>query len=284
MEVPMTLPEGWVQLAQPSPWRGLHVNHMVATSYESEFVTPAVIISYIRRAARCCEYREKNGRWAEMGIGAGTVCCLPFDYEGRTRWEGDAEAINLYVDFSWLRGCASADLRLFDQPIFGLNDKISQVLIGDIYKDNQLGAPSGLSYSESMVLALLHRLDAKSSQRPIVRVSEDSRIVSLVIDYIHDNFQESLSIENMARATGYEGSLYAFFRLIKRHTGKTPHQYILEVRLEKAKNRLIKGGATVTDVALSCGFNNIGHFATAFKRHWGVRPSEVLRSSLKSTP
>lgn len=284
MEVQTEFPDGWLQLAQPSRWDGLHINHLVAPSYEGEFQTSTVIVSFIKKAARTSEAPSISGRWKELGITSGTICSLPFHYGDRIRTEGNVEAINLFVDFSWLKSRLNDSLNLLDRPLYGMHDKVSQCLMEDIYKDNQAGTPNGLVYSESLALALLHRLNAKSLQRPVdIRVQREQRVIGLAIDYIHANLHESLALADIVRAAGYEGDLFAFLRLLRRYTGKPPHRYILDIRLEVAKKMLLGGKHTVTDVALSCGFGNMSHFSTAFKRHWGVTPSAVLRSPTQAS-
>ncbi|AQV96634.1 AraC family transcriptional regulator [Cupriavidus necator] len=283
METQTPMPDGWTQLALPSRWTGMHIDHLIAPSYETEYETAGVIIALVKKSARICE-SAATGNWVDLGIKSDTVCCLPLHYGDRVRTEGVAEGISLQIDFSWLKNQVDADLSLFSRPIFGLHDKISQLLIEEIYKDNQSSTPNGLVYAESLALSLIHRLNAKSALRPVAsKVHHDQRIVNAAIEYIHSNFHEALSLSELAQASGYGGNLFGFLRLIKRHTGKTPHRYIFDVRMEVARNMLTNGTESVTEVALTCGFSNMSHFSTAFKRQWGLTPSDVHRKKKQAT-
>jgi AraC-like DNA-binding protein len=72
-------------------------------------------------------------------------------------------------------------------------------------------------------------------------------------------------------------SPHHFKRIFKEHTGCTPHRYLLDIRLEKAKELLVRDGSPIEAVARQCGFVNAGHFAVAFKRATKLPPSEYRR-------
>lgn len=66
---------------------------------------------------------------------------------------------------------------------------------------------------------------------------------------------------------------FHFFRLFKTTFGLTPYQYILHKRLQKAFLDL-KGGKSVSDAAIDCGFADIFSFSKAFKKHFGITPGQ----------
>lgn len=70
-------------------------------------------------------------------------------------------------------------------------------------------------------------------------------------------------------------SKFHFIRLFKKTYGKTPHQYLIFVRIDKAKN-LLKAGNPVSDVCVSVGFESISSFSGLFKRTIGLTPSAYL--------
>lgn len=67
-------------------------------------------------------------------------------------------------------------------------------------------------------------------------------------------------------------SRYHFLRLFRRAFNKTPHQYLTQRRLEKAKELLSSSGLTVTDVCLEVGFESLGSFSSLFHKHVGHPP------------
>jgi AraC family transcriptional regulator len=63
-----------------------------------------------------------------------------------------------------------------------------------------------------------------------------------------------------------------FIRLFKQSTGLTPYQYVLQQRIERAKQLLRQGNRAIADVALECGFTSQSNFTRAFRRATGMTP------------
>ncbi|MFY9554450.1 MAG: AraC family transcriptional regulator [Blastocatellia bacterium] len=67
-------------------------------------------------------------------------------------------------------------------------------------------------------------------------------------------------------------SRFHFLRLFRRAFNKTPHQYLTQRRIEKAKELLSSSGLTVTDVCFEVGFESLGSFSSLFHKHVGHPP------------
>jgi AraC-like DNA-binding protein len=67
-------------------------------------------------------------------------------------------------------------------------------------------------------------------------------------------------------------SRFHFLRLFRRAFNKTPHQYLTERRIEKAKELLSSSGLTVTDVCFEVGFESLGSFSSLFHKRVGQPP------------
>jgi AraC-like DNA-binding protein len=68
--------------------------------------------------------------------------------------------------------------------------------------------------------------------------------------------------------------LYHFARVFRELEGRPPHAYLRDRRLAEAEARL-RAGASVTETCFAVGFGSLSHFVTTFRRHRGLRPSEV---------
>ncbi len=67
-------------------------------------------------------------------------------------------------------------------------------------------------------------------------------------------------------------SRFHFLRLFRRAFNKTPHQYLTQRRIERAKELLSSSGLTVTDVCFEVGFESLGSFSSLFHKHVGQPP------------
>jgi AraC-like DNA-binding protein len=94
--------------------------------------------------------------------------------------------------------------------------------------------------------------------------------------YIESNLaRKDLDIEEIARRMGCSRRyVFRAFQL----TDTTPSQYIWDLRLERSKERLTTGcfhGGSISEVAFSCGFSSAAHFSRAFRKRYGMSPSDA---------
>lgn len=100
--------------------------------------------------------------------------------------------------------------------------------------------------------------------------------IRAAIEFIRSNLREPIGVDEMARAAGL--SRFVFLRRFKAQTGSTPYRYLLDQRLECARELLARGEHSVLSVALELGFNDPGRFSRAFRERFGFAPSKLLRS------
>ncbi len=101
-------------------------------------------------------------------------------------------------------------------------------------------------------------------------------VVEQVIDYFEDHYAEKISLDQIAVNT-YLSSVYVS-KIFKAETGDTPIRYLINIRLEKAKELLENGWeGSIQEVALEVGYDDAYHFSKLFKKRYGVSPSKVPR-------
>ena len=102
-----------------------------------------------------------------------------------------------------------------------------------------------------------------------------------VEQYIRSNADQPVTLRDLAGIAGVsERTLQAGFRRFRQ---TTPMEYLRDYRLDLAHQGLVAGaagGRSVTDIALTCGFNHLGKFAKCYRARFGETPSETRRRVL----
>ncbi|MBE6732116.1 MAG: helix-turn-helix transcriptional regulator [Ruminococcaceae bacterium] len=114
--------------------------------------------------------------------------------------------------------------------------------------------------------ALIPLLDNKFDSIPIT-----NETVRLATEYIHDNIQNNLSVEFVARKFGF--TALKFNRLFSKETGTPPSVYINRARLNKGARLLLETDLSINEISAACGFENQFYFHNRFKKFYGISPS-----------
>jgi AraC-like DNA-binding protein len=117
----------------------------------------------------------------------------------------------------------------------------------------------------------IHALQSKLYSR-----AHTTRRIISAKGFIDRHYAEPLDLEEIARQACF--SKYHFIRLFQRHYGRTPYQYLIEVRVAKAKE-LIRGGMTVRGACFAVGYDSLTSFSARFRQMTGSPPSLVRLKS-----
>jgi AraC family transcriptional regulator len=207
--------------------------------------------------------------------GPGAVTIVP---AGQHRFEvsGPCKFLSWVLDPGRIAALAgeeegSPDLR----PLFAGDDpalwSVGEALASEL---NHPGLGSRL-YVESLelglIVQLLRRYPAASHRDSTGRDQLAAGRLRAATDFIVDHLHEDVSLLSLAGTVGM--SPFHFAKLFKRATGRSPHRYLLERRVEKAKELLEEGDVPISQVALKVGFCSQSHLTDVFRRLVGVTPA-----------
>lgn len=108
------------------------------------------------------------------------------------------------------------------------------------------------------------------------RTREEDHFMSEVVSYINDNIQNELSVEDIAKH--FFISKYTIMRTFRENTNLTVYQYILEKRVNLAK-QIMQVGGTPTEVFHRCGFKDYSNFYRTFLKYENMTPKEFMKLS-----
>jgi AraC-like DNA-binding protein len=100
-----------------------------------------------------------------------------------------------------------------------------------------------------------------------------------VKEFVHAKMEDELSLGELAQSVGL--SIAHFSEMFRKSTGETPHQFVLRLRVERAKEMLRSVEWRVLDVAIACGFKTQQHFARVFRQFCGATPTEYRREFMR---
>jgi AraC family transcriptional regulator len=165
---------------------------------------------------------------------------------------------------------------------FGIYDPQMEWIGKSLLAEMQSNGLAGRLYTESLInLLIIHLLRQHSafgrSLKTDTRQFSPSRL-KRVLEYIHDNLEQNLTLVDLATIAHLSPS--RFTRVFRQETGLSPHQYLIQARIERAKHLLrSRGEVSIGRIAHQVGFADHSHFTRHFKRIVGVTPKVVLQDS-----
>ncbi|MCR0981995.1 AraC family transcriptional regulator [Roseomonas populi] len=216
---------------------------------------------------------------AELVVGpeAGALC--PAGQPFSARFSADCEQLILRIDrdrlsaftggrMGWLAtrlDLRSARLRPWLSVLHALaGDAAAVRLIGE---DPAVAA----DYEQLLLRLLLAGQEEAAPARDAVRPAALRRALA----YLEARAADPLTLADIAAAAGVpERTLHEAFR---RHLGTTPLRHLRDLRLDRARSRLLAGAEGVTEAAMAAGFTHLGRFAGDYAARFGERPSETRR-------
>ena len=98
----------------------------------------------------------------------------------------------------------------------------------------------------------------------------EPRRLKRVLDFIEARLADEISLDDLAAEACL--SPYHFSRLFREATGMPPHRYVMDRRIETAKEKLKLSRSSLVDVALDCGFGSQANFTRVFRKATGLTP------------
>ncbi|MEO8550504.1 MAG: AraC family transcriptional regulator [Kofleriaceae bacterium] len=134
--------------------------------------------------------------------------------------------------------------------------------------------PNGRLFADSLAAALAARLLALQSH-PSSRQARALPATRLrrVLEYIEAHLDEDLSLAELAAVAGFSAS--HFKPLFKQAVGVPVHRFVIERRVERARQGLVDGKQGLVEIALEAGFSHPSHMARCMRRVLGVTPSQL---------
>ncbi|NJK54242.1 MAG: helix-turn-helix transcriptional regulator [Leptolyngbyaceae cyanobacterium SU_3_3] len=265
-------------------WNGISVEQYqhLSNSFEVEFPASSDHWLVLPLGQPVLATQKSDDRLHESVIQKGDSILVPA--EQPKYWcqrEGICCALHIHLKPEMIRQTAEAsemDTKRIDLvDCFGKQDlqlhQIAMLLLAEL----ESGGMMGQLYVESLTQVLaIHLLRHYSTiTQPITSENRSLTHTQLqqAIDYIHTYLDRDLSLAELASVVNISHTYFA--SLFKRATGISPHQYVIQQRVERAEVMLKKTDLAIADIALQVGFSSQSHLTQQFKRVTGLTPKQV---------
>jgi AraC family transcriptional regulator len=224
------------------------------------------------------------GRSVQAPLRAGSLCLLlpttPVDFV----WNEPGSLAHLCLASAFItelaQDLANDELRLVPRPYFydPLIEQIGTTLIEELEAGGVLGAAYADTLARALGIHLLRHYSNLESSRATSKGLSDEQLKQ--VDAFIDQFLSTeICCLDLARLVGMP--MTSFARYFKALTGLPPYKYLIRQRVERAKELLNKGMASVADVAHMVGFFDQSHLVRHFKSLVGVTPTDYCSSAFR---
>lgn len=141
--------------------------------------------------------------------------------------------------------------------------------------EGEAEVPSEHDVPDAHSLEAIRRRNAKTQN-----INRDPRI-QVVVDYLTPHLNESFTIQSLSEMA--QVSQTSFRRLFKAHTGKSPSDYIRELRMTSAARMLLTSDREIAEIGYQVGFSDANYFSRTFRQVFGVSPHQYRRISRGQT-
>jgi AraC family transcriptional regulator len=216
---------------------------------------------------------------------AGAIMLVPAGSPTLWRWSGSFDSLHIFLEPGLVTRVAAEAFgldpaRLTVPPLDGLD--LPQVRTAMLALDAELtpGGAGGRLAAESLANVLaVHLIRHLSATRQSARRRNGTlprAKLRAVVEYIEEHLDSSPTLEQMAAIARLSPNYFAW--QFKRATGLPPHQFVLDRRVERAKQFLQTGSDfALAEVAAEAGFSDQSQFSHDFKRLIGVTPGQFRK-------
>lgn len=138
-----------------------------------------------------------------------------------------------------------------------------------------LKACNDCSSADSLFALLEERLCQMVQESRLQREEESRKPIRAAKQYIMNHYVEPITLELVAEKVGFSSSYFS--SLFKKETGVGFTDYLIQLRMEKAKDLLKNTKDSVKDICTAVGYSDLKHFTSMFRKYTGLKPGEFRK-------
>ena len=222
---------------------------------------------------------QRNDKLHRFDLEADDIIVTPAGVKSSWQWENKSNVVVITLDPVRLKqfaatelGVQLADDQLKNIPPLNDNDVSAVSVLLKQSITSHLGSSVMFeSFARIFLVMLIEKYGCFKDDTLTFDDRFDINQYTQVIQYIEQRYSQTIYIKSLAEIAGLNPS--QFSRLFKKVTGQTPHQFVMNYRVEQAKIMLSEK-RSLLDIALSCGFADQSHFTRVFTRRVQCSPKQ----------
>lgn len=237
----------------------------------------AICLSLAARPVRLLQI--KNGKTYQGLYSKGDISITPAEMPFFARWEGNDHYLQIRIAARFLQQVAQEALAMnTDQiellPEFRTRDpqieSMGLLFLAEL-QQGHLGSPLYIeSLSNVLAVHLLRQYAVAQPVLPLYEGGLPQHQLLQVLDYINDHLDQNIRLVDLAALLDI--SQFHFSHLFKQTLGVSPYQYLLQQRVERAKQLLKQTDRSIMEIAFQCGFSSHSHLSKQFRQLTGLTP------------
>lgn len=224
------------------------------------------------------EDAQMSGSWDRKWAGSGQMSLIPSGMAAERGFKGRSEVLLVHLPPDLVRQTALqsglGDEHALLVPRLAVADEVCErlgrLLLGAAADATAGAAPMLDALTRALVVHLLRHHSVVAPEREVAAPSLSGGRLQRVISHMRMHLDQQLPLASLADLSGLSPSQFA--RTFRSVTGKPPHGYLLDLRIERARELLESTDLPVTEVGMRCGFEQPNHFATMFRKAVGLSP------------
>lgn len=252
-------------------------HHSPPTFYPQEHHDTVQICIPFVNAQYVVQRQSETGKTITHKLGARDVLVIPAGQPHAVDWKRPADIVSLQVSEAFVRQATGLDyLQLSDA--LTIRDPFMTSSAAEV-RSSVDGHAISTAFAEAIATVIAYRVGLRAG----LKENEKQRAAELsptqasrILDFLDHRLDESISLDDLAQLAGL--TKWHFMRRFNTTYGTSPHSFITDRRIARAKKLLISSDLPIVQIALEVGMTH-SHFSRTFLKRVGLSPSEFRQQN-----